>query len=78
MPTFYFHVRDGAGLTEDPDGSDLPDLEAARAEALAAARDILAERIKRAKNPDRRRFEIHDDAGRMLGTVPFLDALDPT
>ena len=37
MPMFYLHIRDGDGLFEDPDGSDLPDLGAARAEAALAA-----------------------------------------
>ena len=77
MPRFFFHVRDGDSLTEDPDGSELPDLAAALAEALAAARELAAERIKAGKGPDGRRFEIGDAAGRTLATVPFRAALDP-
>jgi hypothetical protein len=77
MPRFFFHVRDGDVLTEDPDGSEFPDLAVALAEALAAARDVLAEQLKAGANPDGQRFEIHDDAGRMLGAVPFSDALKP-
>jgi len=37
MPRFFFHIRDGATLIEDPDGSELPDLAAAREEAAPAA-----------------------------------------
>jgi hypothetical protein len=40
MPLFYLHVRDGSHLGEDTEGIELPDLEAARAEAAEAARDI--------------------------------------
>ena len=42
MARFYFHVRTGDDLTEDPDGVELPDLAAAREEALRSAKDILA------------------------------------
>ena len=30
MPRFFLHIRDGNWLVEDLDGSDLPDLDAAR------------------------------------------------
>jgi hypothetical protein len=45
MPHFFLHIRDRDGLTADPEGTGLPDLEAARTDALAAAREILAEPI---------------------------------
>lgn len=77
MQTFYFHVRDGDALIEDPDGSDLPDLEAARAEALLAAREAVAEALRAGRAVDGRRFEIADDAGRVLASVGFRDVLKP-
>ena len=46
MPRFHFHVRDGDSLLEDLEGADFPGLDAARADAVAASREILAERIK--------------------------------
>ena len=75
MPNFHFHTRPGGHLFEDPDGSDLADFEAARAEALAAARRAIAERIRAGEVVDGQPFEIWDAAGRMLATVPFHDAL---
>ncbi len=74
MPTFHFHIRDGNQLFEDPDGSELPNLEAARAEALAA-REAFAEMIKTGKAVGGRHFEIADDAGRVLATVTPRDIL---
>jgi hypothetical protein len=71
MPRFFMHVREADELIEDLDGSDLPDLEAARSEATAAAREIAAEHLKAGKALGVRRIEIRDDAGRMLATVPF-------
>ena len=75
MPSFYFHIRVGGHLFEDPDGSYLPDFEAARAEALAAARQGIAERIRAGEVVDGQPFEIWDAYGRLLAIVPFRDAL---
>ena len=74
MPSFFFHVREGGRLIEDPDGSDLPDLETARAGALAAARVAIAEQIRMGKSVGDRSFEITDEAGRVLATVTARDA----
>lgn len=75
MPRFYLHIRDGGRLIADPDGSDLPDLDAARAEALASAREILAEKVKVGGVLNGQRIEITDAAGAVLATVPFRDAM---
>ncbi len=70
MPRFHFHVRDSDNLFEDPDGAELPDLEAARADTVTAAREILAERIKAGQPLDGLQFEICDEAGRLVAMVP--------
>ena len=75
MPSYYFHIRDGDRLIEDPDGSELPNLEAARAEAFAAAREAIAEQIRMGKSVGGRSFEIADEAGRVLATVTSRDVL---
>ena len=69
MPRFYFNIRDGDALIEDPDGSDLRDLDVARAEALAAAREILANRLRSNQILDGQRIEITDATGDLLATV---------
>ncbi len=71
MPRFFLHVRDGDQFTEDPEGSDLPDLKAARAEAALAACEIAAERLEAGKPPRAGEFEIRDAVGRLLATVPM-------
>jgi hypothetical protein len=40
MPQFYFHIVDG-NFSIDPEGVDLPDMAAVRAEAIASAGSIL-------------------------------------
>ena len=75
MPVFHFHTRIDGHLFEDPDGSELPNLEAARAEAFAAAREAIAEQIRMGKSVGGRSFEIADEAGRILATVTSRDVL---
>jgi hypothetical protein len=62
-------------LAEDPDGSDLPDIEAARAEAIAAARDLWAMAIVKGIDLSDDRFEVADDKGKHVLDVPFTEAL---
>jgi hypothetical protein len=68
MPRYYFNVRDGRDVDEDEEGVELPDLEAARAEALATVAELRDE-----LGPDAARIELEitDDAGRRLLTIPF-------
>ena len=75
MARFYFHVRTGDDLTEDPDGVELPDLAAAREEALRSAKDILAESIRSAKKDAPDCLIVADAKGRELATVPLRDVL---
>ena len=75
MPVFYFHIRVDGQLFEDPDGSNLPHLGAARAEALAAVREAVVEQIKTGKAVGGQSFEITDGAGRVLETVTYRDVL---
>jgi hypothetical protein len=75
MARFYFHLRDGDKLVQAPEGSDLPDVEAARREALLAARDILGDAIKAGKAKVPEAFVIADDAGRKLAVVSLVAVL---
>jgi hypothetical protein len=76
MPRYYLHIRDEEGrLVEDPDGSELPDLEAARAEALTGARAVLAEKVRAGELIGDQRFEITDEAGTVLTIIPMKDVL---
>ena len=75
MPRFFFHVREGDRLTDDPDGAEFPDLETARADALASARELLAGRLRKTGTLGDQRFEISDEAGRVLAEVPLREAI---
>jgi hypothetical protein len=79
MPLFYLHIRQGDGrILEDPDGSDVPDINAARAEAIEGIRDLLAAAIKRGDDDVlNESIIITDNAGRELMTIPYVEALPP-
>ncbi|PXW53123.1 hypothetical protein [Methylobacterium sp. B4] len=75
MVRFFLHLRDGTELIEDPDGSELPDLNAARAEARDAARDIMAGMVRAGELLDGQQIEIRDAAGALLDVVRLKDVL---
>jgi hypothetical protein len=45
MPAYYFRIQTGDDDVEDEEGSPHPDLQAARAYAVMAARELLAAAI---------------------------------
>lgn len=77
MPRFHSNMRDSDSLLEDLEGADFPDLDAARADAAAASREVLAERIEAGLPLGGLRFEIRDEAGQLVATVPIRDAAQP-
>jgi hypothetical protein len=68
MSRYFFNIRDGYDLDEDDEGIELPDIEAARAEALATVEE-LRDQLADAGNIE---LEITDETGRRLLTVPFF------
>jgi len=75
MTRYFFHIRDGDKLLEDFDGTELPDLRAAVADARMSAQEIMGERLKRGLDPIHRSFEITNAEGLVLATLPFSDVL---
>ena len=74
MPLYYLHIRNGDKLEVDPDGTELPDLEAAFAEAVTVARELVDEVDDLGRDAA---IEITDGAGDTVLTVPFSDTLRP-
>jgi hypothetical protein len=75
MARFYFHLQHGDQLFHDPEGTELPDVDAARQEAILAAREILIDSIKQGKPQVSEAFVIADEAGRTLDVLPLALAL---
>jgi len=76
MPVYFLHVQDGDQLILDPDGSSLHDLEAARAEAIESARELMADSIvSDGRVGIERSIEVWDAVGARLLVVPFHQAV---
>ena len=75
MPRFYFNLRDDLSA-DDPEGLELPGLDAARAHAETFARDLAAEGIRRdGKLTLDHRIEVTDETGQDVLTVRFADVV---
>jgi uncharacterized protein DUF6894 len=75
MPTYYFHLKTGDVIVEDPEGSHLPDVEAAREYAVLAARELLAHAIHAGRQTTPDCVVVIDAEGRELLTVSTTEVL---
>ncbi len=75
MPRYFLHIDDGTQRIEDHEGSELPDLAAARDEALGAARQLWAAAILDQRDIGVRSFSIADGSGTVIDTVRMDTAL---
>lgn len=75
MTTYFFHIREGDLVLEDPDGSEHPDLAGAIAEAKLGARSLIAEKIKLGQAILPASIEITGQDGEVLWVVTFRDVL---
>ena len=77
MPRYYFHIRKGDVLVEDPEGTEVSETETLEDEAIEAARDLLADGDL--QGLDRRVwvYEVADESGATVLTLPFSKAVEP-
>lgn len=72
---YHFHVQVGPKVILDAEGSELPSDVSARHEAIAAAREIMAARLRDGQALGREVFRIHDASGGLVMEVPFYEAI---
>jgi hypothetical protein len=77
MPRFYFHVFNDV-VTTDDEGLDLPDLDAAREQALESARELVCDAVHKGHLNLDHRIEIEDEKGDRLLVLTFRDAFTVT
>jgi hypothetical protein len=75
MPRFFLHIDDGTLRIEDYEGSELPDIAAAREEALGAARQLWAAAILGQYDIGSSRFVITDNEGKVTDVFEIDEAL---
>jgi uncharacterized protein DUF6894 len=69
---YFFHIRDCGTLISDDEGTELPDIAAARQEARATARDLAMEDLKCGQVVAERSIEIASDEA-VIETVTVHD-----
>jgi len=75
MPRYYFHIKSDKDFIEDPEGVELVGDVEAREEALDAAREILADSVRKGEVVDGHVFDVRDADGTKVFTLPFRDVL---
>jgi len=75
MPLFYLHVRNTFGYARDEEGQECADLADARRKALAGARSILSEEVKKGNLDLHGAIEIANETGTILLEIPFSEAV---
>jgi hypothetical protein len=76
MPLYFLDVRNTDIRAKDMEGHELPDLEAARREAIAGIRSILAHEVAEGRLDLRGEIRIEDEQGNVVLVVPYADALE--
>ena len=77
MATFYFHLKQGDELVIDEEGSNLPDLTAARHEALQSARELLCSAIRAGASVVPDAIVVVDQEGRTVDSLRLVAVLPP-
>jgi hypothetical protein len=75
MPKYYVHQIHKGECIPDLEGADFPDVAALREEVIIAARQIMANRLMKGEVLDHSRFEVSDEMGKLVLTLPFGDAI---
>jgi hypothetical protein len=73
VPRFYFHLHRNETSLEDDDGMELPDLSAAQKEAHQSAMELFIDAIRFQGHVEKQHFEVQDNVGNIVFTLPFQD-----
>lgn len=75
MPRYFFHIENGTGTTRDETGAELPDIAAARDQAVMGIRSILRDEVAAGVVDFTGMIRIADHHGHILLEVPFDTAV---
>ncbi|WP_420796143.1 DUF6894 family protein [Endobacterium cereale] len=78
MTRYYFHTRTLDVLEVDLEGTELASDDQAMNEAIAGACEIVADRVKRWQPVGHDIFEVMDDRGSIVFSLPFRSVLKLT
>jgi hypothetical protein len=72
---YFFNILTPSGVVEDIEGSELPSLEEARAEAIKDIRFLMSAAIRQGRDISSRSIEICNEAGDVVTVVGFQEAI---
>ena len=75
MPRFFFHLYNDI-LSEDQEGVELPDIEAARERAIEEARAMVCESVKKGHLNLDHRIGVTDETGADVLSITFREAFE--
>ncbi len=75
MVKFYFNLQTDGAVSKDPEGMDLPDLDAARQEATKAAREMAAGAVAAGSEASPDNILVTDAKGVVLAAVSLADMI---
>lgn len=73
---FYFHVRESADFVPDEEGSELPDIMAARREARISLLELAMQSLRSGSAVNARRIEMAREDGVVLETLSLREVVD--
>jgi hypothetical protein len=76
MPRYFFHIFENGDFLADEEGRSCPNLNAAKREARASARDMAQQALEQGESPQAACVEIHDAEGRVLGALTVAEVLE--
>ena len=74
MPRYFFHLYNDV-ISMDEEGVDLPDLEAAHANGIREAREMMVETVGEGRINFSHRIDIADESGAVVDSVTFGEAV---
>jgi hypothetical protein len=75
MARYFLHIHNSHGAAEDDEGLDANSLSEAREQAVSGIRSLIASEAANGEINFRGRIDISDEAGKLLLSVPFTDAV---
>jgi hypothetical protein len=76
MPRYFFNIKDGLDRL-NPIGTDLPDLDAVREEAMAASSEAIRQLgLSFWSHRDQWQMEVTDAAGKVVMRLEFFGKID--
>jgi len=77
MPIYHFNVHDGVSMP-DPEGHELPDLDAAKREAISLSGNLIRDMGEEFWQGDEWKLEVTDDLGLILFSLVFFATHAPS